>query len=37
MGLLLSAGRSLAVVLTFIVWDMDGKEEKKQQRQGSKN
>ena len=27
MGLLLSAGRSLAVVLTFIVWDMDGKEK----------
>ena len=27
MGLLLSAGRSLTVVLTFIVWDMDGKEK----------
>ena len=26
MGLLLSAGRSLTVVLTLIVWDMNGKE-----------
>ena len=29
MGLLLSAGTSLAVVLTFIVLDMEGKEKEK--------